>query len=297
MKHLYRKYLAETAALKGSEILDFVSFERVAADRLQDLEYIEIVRGQEIGFLYYELTEEDGRRNCYVPSCGYYAESGQMLVRLIQKLAQTAVTDLPCDFTVCLYAHDTELINALHMMQFGTMAEKRMLRLTRFPEELRSDAEIRVLDKEELQKRWPGIWALTRRIIRHMQMSPIFYPGEEFTEDIYRAFYMDENTEVLAAYIKDQMVGMIEWNRDTDELFCPANAANVGEVYVLPEHRGKGISHDLLAHAVMRAQQARMSCIWLEHGTANPNAVGFSNRYFETYQYELVRSIDPVKLS
>lgn len=31
--------------------------------------------------------------------------------------------------------------------------------------------------------------------------------------------------------------------------------------------------------------------MWVEHGTANPNARGFWKKYFKTYQYELVRTI------
>lgn len=31
--------------------------------------------------------------------------------------------------------------------------------------------------------------------------------------------------------------------------------------------------------------------LWVEHGTANPNAVGFWNRYFDSYCYSMVRDI------
>lgn len=31
--------------------------------------------------------------------------------------------------------------------------------------------------------------------------------------------------------------------------------------------------------------------MWVEHGTANPNARGFWNKYFDTYRYELIREI------
>ena len=32
--------------------------------------------------------------------------------------------------------------------------------------------------------------------------------------------------------------------------------------------------------------------MWVEHGTATPNARGFWNKYFLPYQYELVRTIN-----
>lgn len=32
--------------------------------------------------------------------------------------------------------------------------------------------------------------------------------------------------------------------------------------------------------------------MWVEHGTANPNARGFWNKYFTTCHYELVRRVE-----
>lgn len=32
--------------------------------------------------------------------------------------------------------------------------------------------------------------------------------------------------------------------------------------------------------------------LWVEHGTANPNARGFWNKYFTSYSYTMVRDIE-----
>lgn len=52
----------------------------------------------------------------------------------------------------------------------------------------------------------------------------------------------------------------------------------------------------ILAEALLRYVEARAKCegaeyMWVQHGTANPNARGFWNKYFSTYEYELVRTI------
>lgn len=73
---------------------------------------------------------------------------------------------------------------------------------------------------------------------------------------------------------------------------CGENSVNVGEIYVMPQYRGTKLSEQLLNMAIKRAKQAGYVYMWVEHGTANPNARGFWNKYFETYQYELTRVVN-----
>ena len=48
---------------------------------------------------------------------------------------------------------------------------------------------------------------------------------------------------------------------------------------------------DLLQFVIEHEKQKDARYLWVGHGTANPNARGFWNKYFKTYQYELVRTI------
>ena len=66
------------------------------------------------------------------------------------------------------------------------------------------------------------------------------------------------------------------------------HSVNVGEIFVYPEYRGSGLSQQLLQFAENQAYQCGARYMWVEHGTANPEARAFWNRYFPTYQYELV---------
>lgn len=192
-----------------------------------------------------------------------------------------------------LYAHDFSSINAFHLMQFGTMAEKSVRKLSGAVVSAMPAYEIRPLAKAEIENRWQEIWYLTRAIVAHLQKSPVFYPGTEFTESVYHDFFMDGATELLAAFHGDEMVGIIEWNREPNAFLCGDRmSVNVGEVYVVPAHRGTPLSAALLAKAEARAKAAGAAFMWVEHGTANPNARGFWNKYFQTYEYELVRTIE-----
>lgn len=133
-----------------------------------------------------------------------------------------------------------------------------------------SEFEIRVLSKSEIEKDWLKIWQLTNNIIRHLQESPVFYPDYEFTEEVYREFYMDRDTELIAAFHNSKLIGIIEWNHDSNDIFGGRKSVNVGEIFVLPQYRGTGLSVKLLETAEKRAKESGYDYMWVEHGTANP---------------------------
>ncbi len=96
----------------------------------------------------------------------------------------------------------------------------------------------------------------------------------------------------MSEHRNEKLAGIIEWN--TENCILVGNeksSVNVGEVFVYPEFRGTGLSEKLLRFAESRAMAAGYKYMWVEHETANPNARGFWNKYFDTCQYELVRRI------
>ena len=158
------------------------------------------------------------------------------------------------------------VLTAFHMMQFGNMSE-RCIKTLESGQISANPFEIKALGKDEIEKNWHSIWKATESIINHLKGSPIFYPGSEFTESVYRDYFMSDSL-------------------GNDEL-----SVNVGEAFVYPQYRKTGLARQLLCFAQTRAMASGYKYMWVEHGTANPNARGFWNKYFETYQYELVRRI------
>lgn len=287
---LYKKYQKQAHYLSGCEQMNEPIFCDYVREKLNGLERIVIEENDNIGVLYYEQWKE-GKIFCSVPVYGYYADNEKMMYRLFQELAKRVVNNLICYFSVNLYSYDSECIQAFHMMQFGNMAEKCIKKIDGTLRNELPEYEIRVLSKSEIEKNWSKIWNLTEYIIRHLQESPIFYPGNEFTEEVYQEFFMSEDTELIAAFHSDELIGMIEWNLDANCLMGGRKSVNVGEIFVLPQYRGTRLSVKLLETAEKRAKEAGYDYMWVEHGTANPNARGFWNKYFATYQYELVREI------
>lgn len=222
------------------------------------------------------------------------AGTQEVRIRLFQALAREtlALRATRVRFSVRLYAHDTDSILTFCRMQFGMECETC---LRRIPEKGLDESGIRELTKGELAARWSEVWGLTNAVVRHLRESPVFYPGEEFTEGLYREFFMDGNTHVVVAEEDGRFIGLIEWNGEGQGFgFAGQRAVNVGEAYVLPEYRGTGLAEKLLAYAESAAKRQGFAFSWVMHGTANPNATGFWNKYFDPFEVEMVRIIEKV---
>ena len=66
---------------------------------------------------------------------------------------------------------------------------------------------------------------------------------------------------------------------------------NVGDIYVKRRYRGQLIAQKLLQHVNDVLRHEGISHLWVEHGTANPIARRFWNKYFTIYSYTSIRDI------
>ncbi len=246
-----------------------------------------------LGYLLYNTWEENGDIYCRIPEWGYGAtgESQEKIIsRLFQALADGLVGEKTVHFSMNVYAHDTEIQRLFSFLEFGTLAEVGISRLQNNGVE--KNECVRNISKAELTDRWDEIWCLLTQLINHLKMSPVFYGGEEFTEEVYKEFFADAGTRVYIAEKDNKIIGLVETNEDTiPQLFVGGEAANVGEVFVLPKYRGMTIAQALLNYACRDLAEDGYRFAWVEHGTANPNARYFWNKYFATYRYEMIRTV------
>lgn len=295
IEKLYQKYMSECS---NTPVLDNVSldtFQEKISKKLSVMNRICMDDGAgEQGVIYYSLRNKDGLQICSVPVYGYYASSEKTLSKLFCRLSDEVINNGSAEFQINLYAHDHEALKLFSMMQFGYIYEQGRLKITDEPYRFSGAYTIRTLTKDEIAKRWDEIWALTNAIVQHLRQAPVFYPGDEFTQEVYRAFFMDSETNLHIAFTQEnKMIGIIESNSEPDFLaYQNTKSVNVGEIYVLPQYRGSALSKDLLHYAMNYEKQKGAEYLWVGHGTANPNARGFWNKYFKTYQYELVRKIE-----
>lgn len=294
VEKLYEKYLLEHSHNALLEDIEFVRFQEMVNDKLSNMECIRIddgAKGQ--GVLYYSLWREDSIQICNVPVYGYWVSSEKILSKLFCKLSDEIIKNGDAQFQINLYAHDREALKLFSMMQFGYMSEKGRLEIDSPHHCFSEEYTIKTLEKDEIEERWNEIWELTNSIVCHLKRAPIFYPGHEFTEQVYKEFFMDSETSLHIAFSKNnKMIGMIESNCESDLFDFQKKSVNVGEIYVIPEYRGTTLSKDLLQFVADYEKQQGANYLWVVHGTANPNARGFWNKYFRTYQYELVRKIE-----
>lgn len=290
----YKKYTEEMSCHACGMKKTKQGFEQFLNTKMNGINgIVGVDEGKICGFLLYTLREA-GEIYCDVPVWGYGADgkdSIKTISRLFQHLAKNLVSDKKVCFSVRLYAHDEEMQKLFSFMQFGIQSEKGIRHVEKT--EHTSEYNIRELSKKEVEQKWKEIWGILLRLIAHLQGSPVFYPGDEFTEEVYKAFFADSGTRVFAAMDKESLIGLIEANSEKIwYLSSDLPILNVGEIYVNPEYRGKKIAQDLLYCVDMALKADGVDYEWVEHGTANPTARGFWNKYFETMEYEFVRTIE-----
>lgn len=246
-----------------------------------------------LGYLLYNKWEENGETYCSIPEWGYGAtkeKREKIISRLFQALADELVGEKTVHFSMNVYAHDTKIQRLFSFLEFGTQAEVGICKIENIGVE--KTVYVRKISKDELADRWAEVWNLLEQLINHLKKSPVFYGGEEFTEEAYREFFADAGTRVYIAEKDGKIIGLIEANVDTiSQVFSDGEAANVGEVFVLPEYRGISVAQELLSYACDDLAKYGYQYAWVEHGTANPNARYFWNKYFATYRYEMIRTI------
>ena len=294
IEKLYEKYMLEYSNNSVLESVAFETFKEKFSDKLSNMSSVFIDDGvDEKGVLYYFLWSEGDMQICCVPVYGYYASSQKTLSKLFSKLSTEVINNGNTEFQINLYAHDVEALALFSMMQFGYIYEQGRFEITDYPYQFNDTYTIKALEKDEIERRWDEIWTLTDAIVKHLKQAPVFYPGYEFTEQVYKEFFMDSETNLYIALSKDdKIIGMIESNSESDVFaFHGTKSVNVGEIYVMPKYRGSSLSKDLLQFVIEHEKQKDARYLWVGHGTANPNARGFWNKYFKTYQYELVRTI------
>lgn len=287
MKALYEKYAAEFTPLLQEDIMSLAQFEETYGTKLCQMNCIE----HEQGVLFYYTYKEGAVQVCVVPVYGYCAASERVLTELFSRLSAQLTAQAATQFQVHLYAHDLPAQRLFSMLQFGYMAETGIRKAALPAPPPNFGVMLRTLGKDELRQRWDEVWSMTSAILECLRQAPVFYPCEEFTEDLYRDFLLDEETQLHIAFDADgNMIGMIETNTDTNAA-TEAPTANVGEIYVLPAYRGTGLSDALLSYAADSVRRKGARYLWVEHGTANPNARRFWGKHFESYEYEMDRTI------
>lgn len=101
------------------------------------------------------------------------------------------------------------------------------------------------------------------------------YGGEGDSTPILPGEFDPPEGGFLVAYDADhEPIGCVGWRTLTED----EETAELKRMYVVPEHRGRGVAKALLLAVEDDARRAGRKRIWLETGTAQPEAIGLYER-------------------
>lgn len=256
-------------------------------------------QGKLIGYLAFWSPKSMGDEKCKrisSPICGYgvnHPDRGKIISLLFQEAAKRLWKENVRQYEIKVYAHDTEVISSYVLNQFGILCTDT-IRQIEWPIKVCQGSPVKYveLDKQTINKQEKEILDLYHKLIKHLRQSPTFYPGLEFTDEVYLNYIRSVSTRVFVAKDKERLVGMMDASENGNSFITrKSDIMNVGDIYLEPSYRGKGIAQGLLQFASQILKEDGLKQLWVEHGTTNPAARGFWERYFEHFTYTLTREI------
>lgn len=258
--------------------------------------------GEPVGFLAFGGVFENGEggiRSVVSPVFGYgirHERRGKILSLLFQALAASLCENRVQSFRVSAYAHDAQVLREYSMLSFS-MQHMDLVRSADWPIEADDTGRysFREVLKPELPRHREVIIRLYRSLINHLRRSPVFYHCSYFlpVENRFDDF-LEEGIRVFGVFEGEALVGMISAEKTDGELSeADPEALGMGDVFILPEHRGQGLSAALLRYAGDRLRESGARRLYVMHGTINPMARGFWDKHFTNYSYSMERSINP----
>lgn len=247
-----------------------------------------LIEGKVKAVLLYAKRSEE-LCDLYVPTFGYgFTDIKHMSLLFLHLLAKevTGTTNVTC---MC-YCHDEDMSRYLSKTNFGISMTWCVCKISPI-ENYNPSIQIRKLSKQEIHHRWKEVWNLLRCLVEHLRESPIFWFGDTFSEQFFYQFMMEEDKSLFVAEDKGKLIGLIDSNADQEAFIFKEEAYNISEAYLDPSYRRKGIIEALLKAAEEDLLKKGITYAWVNHGTCNPNANAFWDRYFTPYTYKFERTI------
>jgi GNAT superfamily N-acetyltransferase len=254
-----------------------------------------------VGFLVFSgnySVSKSGAKGAVSPLWGYgirHQHRGEIIGRLFQATAAVLCENFTQSLNVNIYAHDTDVLWTYIMSSFH-MDLTGVVRAVSSPIEVEipETYSFREVGKQELLRHKDEIIGLYRGLINHLRVSPVFYHCRNFLP-IENRFddFLNDNIRVFGLFDGQRLVGMIDsgpadsgFNRDD------VAACNMGDVFLEPAYRESGLAAALLKFANDELKHDGIKRLFVTHGTINPAAGGFWDKYFTNYSYSMTRVID-----
>jgi GNAT superfamily N-acetyltransferase len=209
--------------------------------------------------------------------------------RMYQAAGDKWVRARASSHAVCLYAHDTESQNQLFRYGFGQRCVDAIREL--------GDVACPPCNRYSIRKVTLNdaliVLPLENMLHRSYIESPFFVLRAELTEAGWLEYWQESKPTCYVAEYDNLPVAFIiaELDGETFEKNTPGYQHITG-LYCMPEHRGKGVSQNLL-NALIREEKANgKTRLGVDYESINPSGAGFWQKYFTEYTYSVVRRID-----
>lgn len=266
--------------------------------------YIALEENEPVGFLAFRpiFDTGNGSLGATSPIYGYgirNQDRGKVIGKLFQSTASTLCEQYAQSLRVSVYAHDVDVLS-MYIMSAFAMDTTNVVRSTSasVPADTARSFTFAELDKVKVLQYRTDVIELYRSLINHLRFSPVFYHCKGFfpIEDRFEDF-LDESMRIFAVFDKEQLIGMIDSEPTDIELaMTDPYAIGMGDVFIKPAYRGLGLGAALLQYANHRLSESGVERIYVTHGTINPTARGFWDKYFSNYSYTMTRKINPEML-
>ena len=128
--------------------------------------------------------------------------------------------------------------------------------------------------------------------------SPFFMLRSELSEPEWLEYWEESKPYCVAAIYRDQPVAFIIAELEGENFIQDtAGYQHITGLYCLPEHRGKGISQNLLNLMIRDLKEHGYSRLGVDFESINPSGSGFWQKYFTAYTHSVVRRIDEYAVS
>ncbi len=243
-------------------------------------------------------THTSNIKKSYSPIHGYGIKAGndrgKVMSLLFQHTSNKLVKNNVNSFEIKVYAHDTEVITSYVLNQFGILCTDTIkdIEIPICKNAIRSYTYTE-LTKKDIETNQAGLIQLWEKLVNHLKQSPTYYPGIEFTNDSYLGYINDPSTRLFVAKDNMNIIGIVDASNDGN---CFMNTddktMNVGDLFILEHYRGQNVAQELLQYTNNILMNEGYKRLWVEHGTTNPNAIRFWDKYFSRFTYTLTREID-----
>lgn len=243
--------------------------------------------------------DTEGYKTAHSPIYGYGikkgTDRGKIASLLFQYISELLLKNNVRHYVITIYAHDKEVIEAFVLNQFGIICTDVIKNIdVPFITEKVDGFVFKEFSKKDIQEHKGTLLQIWRDLANHLRKSPAYYYGDEFTDNAYWEYVNNDNTRLFATMDGvQQIIGIVDASRYGN---CFANSdvftVNIGDLYLDPVYRGKQVAQSLLQFVSDILIKDNYKRLWVQHGTVNPNALRFWDRYFTGFTYQLTRSID-----